>query len=234
MSEEVEILPMGITRVDANSGCVAALTLDGRWFRPGPVLAADLTVPHSPYRYRHRLLCQLGSAPGADSRPEDRHLLGYAHLPSGMTAMPESEWLDWCIDHCDSSAVSSFSGQRSIGLIEAVPLRVYLQRSTGQRMFVRMVFRDPAGVSYDWIVPEIEFSRLSFALSRANADSMDVSALLLPRLRDVRSFLCLGLTKPNNRFPGVFRGCQPLVVGVHTFPDYGRMFGYEFSNYDER
>jgi hypothetical protein len=53
-----------------------------------------------------------------------------------------------------------------------------------------------------------------------DALSQRFAAHMVALFARVDTFLALGLTKPNHRFPGRFRGCHPLVVGIHTVPDY--------------
>jgi len=221
--EESLLLPMVITRVDAEYGCVAALTLEGRWLRPGPVFLADLESPESRYSFRRLYRCRIAPSSSADSRVEDRDLLGAVDGPAVDLQMTEDQLLSWYLTHADADADAAFAGERSVGLIEVRPERVYLQRSTQQRFFVRMAFKDASGIAYDWVVPDIHFGRMVASRLRDAEDPVQASASLFQILQSARVFLAVVLTKPINRARGVFRGCQPLVGGVHTFPDYARL-----------
>jgi hypothetical protein len=220
----VDLVPMAITRADSTHGCVAALSADGEWLRPEPVFTNILEGPDSIFSYRRFVRCHLGPSRFSDCRPEDRQLLAGPDLIPVARPLDDEEWFAWCKKHCDPGVSACFTGERSIGLIEAMPERIYLKRSTQKRLFVRMVFRDASGAIYDWIVPEIRFSRLGFTVFCDDTFLSEPGALFLQRLRAARVFLCIGLTKPNNWLPGMFRGCHPLVVGVHTFPDCSTLF----------
>jgi hypothetical protein len=219
-SEEALLLPMAITRVDAEYGCVAALTEDGQWLRPGPVFLADLESPESRYAFRRPFRCRLAPSSSDDSRVEDRDLLGHIDGPAIGFQMTEDELLSWYLTHSDANADAAFSGERSAGLIEVSLERVSLQRSTQQRFFVRMAFKDASGTAYDWIVTDLHFSRMVTSRLRDAEDPEQASASLLQLLQSARVLLTVVLTKPTHRARGVVRGCQPLVGGVHTFPDY--------------
>lgn len=212
-------VPLAITRSDPTYGCVAGLSVTGEWLRPEPIMAPELGTG-SVYQYRRFCRAHLGPSEAKDCRPEDRHMLAPTMVASNMGAgVTDIAWLKWYRDHCDADVQNCFMGERSVGLIETTPERVYAKRTTGQRVFARMVFRDATGETFDWIVPEIAFS--SYVLERLSPDANAAEeAAIFDLLRQRKVILCLGLTKPNNRFPGKFRGCHPLVVGVHTFPDY--------------
>lgn len=216
----VHFVPLAITQSDSTHGCVAGLSVTGEWLRPEPIMAAELGKG-SVYQYRRFCRAYLGPSEAEDCRPEDRHVLAPTTVATDMkTVTTDAAWLNWYRAHCDKHVESCFVGERSVGLIEVTPERVYAKRATGQRVFARMAFRDATGEAFDWIVPEIAFS--SYVLERLspNARAAEEAAILKP-LQQRKVFLCLGLTKPNNRFPGKFRGCHPLVVGVHSFLEYG-------------
>ncbi|MFD7424404.1 hypothetical protein ACFV6M_28730 [Streptomyces californicus] len=84
------------------------------------------------------------------------------------------------------------------------PLGYRHQRSTGGRTFLRLEFTDNTGERFDWIVRDV---RLLDAGPGEIALPVGPEAPLL--------YAAVGLTHPNHRFPGRFRGCHPLVVGLH-------------------
>lgn len=218
--EDLILMPMVITKIDEQHGCVSALSTDGRWVRPEPVLTMEVTGPSPFYRYRHAFHCRIAPSSAPDRRPEDRNLVAQLPLPNAAAVHTLGELQTWMASHCDADVNSAFQEERSVGLIEAIAERVYLQPSTRQRLFVRLVFRDKANSSYDWIVPDVQFSRHILALTGNSGDPQQACDIALAKLQQGQLFLAVALTQPNNRFPGVFRGCQPLVGGVHSFPDY--------------
>lgn len=222
LTEEASLLPMAITRVDAEYGCVSGLTSDGRWMRPGPIALAEVEGSPPRYAFRRPFRCSIAPSTSPDSRIEDRLLL--AHIDGAATElqMTEDQLLSWYLAHVDADVNTALGGERSVGLIEVTPERVYLLRSTQQRFLVRMCFKDASGTACDWVVPDIQFSRLAVSLLRDAPDQAKAEALLMTILQPRRMFLTIVLTKPTTRARGVIRGCQPLVGGVHTFPDYAR------------
>jgi len=218
--EDIVLTPMVITRIDDVHGCVSALSPDGRWVRPEPVLTGEVTGATPFYRYRQPFHCRIAASSAADRRPEDRDLVMQLDVPPSVTPLADESLQAWMASHCDATVEDAFSAERSVGLVEATVERIYLQRSTQQRVFVRMVFRDASDTRYDWIVPDVHFSSTALAAMRDAPDPELAGAPLLQHLKKSKLFLAVALTQPNNRFPGVFRGCQPLVGGVHSFPDY--------------
>lgn len=218
--EDIVLTPMVITRIDDVYGCVSALSPDGHWVRPEPVLTGEVTGASPYYRYRHPFHCRITASSAADRRPEDRELVAQLDLLPSAEPLSSQHLQAWMASHCDANVEDAFACERSVGLVEAAVERIYLQRSTQQRLFVRMVFRDASDTRYDWIVPDVSFSSQALEAMRGAADPELACAPLLQKLKKSKIFLAVTLTQPNNRFPGVFHGCQPLVGGVHSFPDY--------------
>jgi hypothetical protein len=198
------VLPVAITRVDGEQGCVGALGRDGAWVRPGPVQLTELTAESPCYSYDRWIWIDAAPCSEKDARPEDRRLVGAPRSGDSIDSADRAALLH---AHADPSVEAAFACGRSLGAVCARVHRVYLRRSTGGRDFVRMDFEDDAGVKYDFIVPDLHFERWA----RARLEEDATSALATRKV-----LLALGLTKPNDRFPGRFGGCHPLVVGVHT------------------
>ena len=199
---------MALTRVDHEFACLGALVEDGTWVRPGPIWLKDVMADVPRYSYIHRVWMNLGLSSAEDSRPEDREIQGE---PRTGERLGEAERTALLHAYADADVVSAFARKRSLGMIRAHVHRVYLKRSIGGREFIRIVFEDGAGEVYDWIVPELRFDVWA-RTNLCNPTVLELNKLLI--------FLTLGLTKPNDRFPGKFNGCHPLIVGVHTVPDY--------------
>lgn len=206
------ILPMAITEADDEHACVAALTEAGEWVRPEPV-PLDAVADGAPagWRYGRWMSVRLVAPTVADPRPEDRALLAE---PAIGVQWPADRCRDWADRFTDPDVRSAFAGERSLGLVYARLHRAYVKAATGGRRFVRFAFSDSTGAEFDWIVPDVRVARPLLAASRW-PDGGPAHARL-PEPGPV--LLTLGLTRPNNRFPGRFRGCHPLVVGVHPIP----------------
>jgi len=213
------LLPLAITRVDAHCGCVGAITDDGAWVRPEPVMIGDVVAGDSPYRYARWTDALLAPSKAANPRPEDRALIAADRSPAPGPRLPRTEWLPFMVRYLDADVASAFAGQRSLGLVEIAARRLYVGCSTAGRRFVRVEFSDAAGAIYDWIVPDLRFTAGFWALIQSGTSEDDTSSRLLARLTAERTFFAIGLTTPNDRFPGKFRGCHPLVVGVHCAAD---------------
>jgi hypothetical protein len=215
-TETVRLLPLAITRVDDGEACVGAVDETGRWLRPEPVLPAHVTGAEPVFRYWHWTELRLGPSTTDGARVEDRAMVSAPVLDTGseVPAARRRELLTPLLGSDVASTVGS--GRRSLGLIRAEIRDVYLRRSTGGRTFVRCRFADGAGAEHDWIVPEIAFGARVWSLVRAGGIS---ESGLVDRLGRSEVYLTLGLTMPNNRFPGQFGGCHPLVVGVHVIPE---------------
>jgi hypothetical protein len=212
----VRVLPYAITQVDAQHACVGSLTADGEWLRPEPV---SMDMVESRFAYGAWTELDLGPSAHGDARPEDRSMRSDPAIvdrasPGAVHALARAK--------VDPDVVTALGGERSLGLVRATVERVYVKRSTGGRRFVRMAFTDGAGRAYDWIVPDLAFRRA--IEGHVKGDELDPAegARVAHGLNTQVTYLCLGLTKPNHKFPGQFRGCHPLVVGVHSFAAPGR------------
>ncbi|WP_030241107.1 hypothetical protein [Streptomyces sp. NRRL S-350] len=196
------LVPLAVT-LDADGGaCVAGLDADGRWIRPEPVTAGEVG-PDGPYAFFRPVRIGLGPSTEADARPEDRTVLE-APRPAGqaLDAAARERLLN---ETADATVAEAFAGERSAGLVLATVRRIYGRRSTGGRSFLRVEFTDASGAEYDWIVRDWRLVRRFPAPVEGPLPGSAGPC-----------FLSIGLTKPNGRFPGRFRGCHPLVVGVHS------------------
>ncbi|GII66828.1 hypothetical protein Skr01_69130 [Sphaerisporangium krabiense] len=212
----MRLLPLAITKVDDHEACVGAVTEAGEWIRPEPVTTAQVTASDPPFRYWRRTEVPLGPSPEPGARPEDRAVRGTPVLDPASYVPPEER--PALLERlCAPDAEAAVGGaRRTLGLIRAEVLDVTVRRATGGRAFLRCRFRDGAGAEYDWIVPEIAFGARVWPHVHDGRLDPEYRAGLLASLRGADTFLTLGLTKPNDRFPNRFGGCHPLVVGVHS------------------
>lgn len=223
ISKLCKFLPLAITRADARNGCVGAVTESGQWVRPEPIYVEDLERPDTRYRYFHWTSAYLKPSTAEQVRPEDRDISPAEGKPQLLFALPESERLAFLLQHADANVEAALAGQRSLGLVEVSVKSFYIRQSTGGRSFVRGQFSDASGEGFDWIVPEIEFGRVVWPHVVEGAFSRALDARLSETFARVRTFFTVGLTKPNFRFPGKFRNCHPLIVGIHSEPHYLRV-----------
>lgn len=201
-SEVTEFVPLAVTLDGAGGACVAGVTAEGRWLRPEPVTAAQVAGPDPVYAVHHPVRLPLGPATGDGARPEDR-AAGGAPRRAGPPAEPARR-AALLAAVADPDVATAFAGGRSAGLVAVRPLGYRHQRSTGGRTFLRLEFTDNTGERFDWIVRDV---RLLDAGPGEIALPAGPEAPLL--------YAAVGLTHPNHRFPGRFRGCHPLVVGLH-------------------
>ncbi|MEU8588291.1 hypothetical protein AB0C59_15025 [Streptomyces sp. NPDC048664] len=193
-------LPLAVTLDTDGGACVAGLDADGRWIRPEPV-TADEVGPEGPYAFFRPVRLGLGPSTEPDARPEDR-AVRTPPRPAGE-ALGAAARARLLRDSADAGVEAAFAGERSAGLVAVQVRRLYGRPSTGGRSFLRMEFTDASGAEHDWIVRDRRLVR------RFPAPHQDPPPDLAGPC-----FLSIGLTKPNGRFPGRFRGCHPLVVGV--------------------
>ena len=220
-TEEVVLLPLVITQVDATFGCVSGLTQDGRWLRPEPVYLDDVAGENPYYAYGRPVHCRLGRSSCADHRPEDRALLERLPPINEVFNGHDAAFEAWLSGHCDVDAAASFAGERSVGLIRAVPKGLSLLQWTRGRYLVRLEFSDTSGQQYQWVVSDLPFCALAISMLRDAQDRGALARRMVEHLHATRFFLSLVLTKPvNSSRRDLIRGCQPLVGGVHTFPPY--------------
>jgi len=210
-AEKRDLLPVAITGGEGPSGCVAALTLDGTWVRPGPIAASTLYSSESPFSYGR--LTSLVSKPcqADDARAEDHELLNSPCLGpvlSAETRMALYRRVEV------NSVYQSLDGYHSLALIRPKLEKVYVRRSFKGVRYVRAVFCDGAGDNFDWIVMDLGFLRRVEPLDDGGVSSrLDAET---ERLQASSLWFALGLTNVDDRFPGRFGGCHPLVVGVHA------------------
>jgi hypothetical protein len=221
-TEEVVLLPLVITQVDATSGCVSGLTQDGRWLRPEPVHLDEVTGENPYYAYGRPVHCRLGPSFSADRRPEDRELLERLPTPNEVSSSWHGAALEeWLSEHCDVDAFASFADERSVGLIRAVPQGLSLLQWTRGRYLVRLEFTDMSGHQHNWVVSDLPFCALAISILHCAEDRGALARRMVEHLQAMHFFLSLVLTKPVNQSRrDLIRGCQPLVGGVHTFPLY--------------
>jgi hypothetical protein len=213
----VRFVPMGISKVSDVEACVGAIAENGTWVRPEIPTLTEVKASDSPFVYFQWANAELGESLAQDPRPEDHHMVRRAQKEN---CLPEQDRLDFIRRHLDPSAEAAFAGLRSLGLIKVQVHRFYMKQSTGGRVFLRVEFTDGKGDTYDWIVSEVKFPEV-IAPYLVNADiPPELTGKLIGIFQSAEVYFTIALTKPNNRFPGKFRGCHPVVIGIHTAPDY--------------
>jgi len=216
----VRFLPLAITNATEKEACVGAIADDGSWLRPEPVFVHDVAAFDTPYIYFHWISANLSPSVASDRRPEDRNLREDGSRPELLYSIAPRERLPFLEQHLDPSVECAFAGNRSLGLVRVSVRKVYAKLSTGGRLFLRTEFTDQSGTSYDWIIPEVTFNKIVQPYLFIEEIAPEFCSSLLDTLQHAATFFAVGLTKPNFRFPGRFRGCHPLVVGIHSEPAY--------------
>ncbi len=224
--QTIIVTPLAITRSDNTYGCVGSVTQSGQWIRPIPILASTLEQEHSIFKYFNWTQIQVDISHEPDARLEDRQLINTEKISDRIICDHDRLCLFDSI--LKNNVDDVFNDSVSLGLIRAQIKNLYIKRSTGRRLFIRCVFEDTSGENYDWIVPEIQLGKIVWPyVEKDESLNNDVLDSLLNRFSRTQVYLTLGLTTPNNRFPGRFRGCHPLVVGIHTIPDYRTLIGFK-------
>ncbi len=213
----IRFVPMGISKVSDVEACVGAISEDGTWVRPEVPTLAEVKASDSPFVYFQWANAELGESLAQDPRPEDQHMVRRAERE---TPMAQGYRLEFIRTHLDPGAEEAFSGLRSLGLIKANVHRFYMKLSTAGRRFLRVEFTDAKGDTYDWIVSEVKFPEQITPYLQDGEISPEFAKRLADFFQSAEVYFTIALTKPNNRFPGKFRGCHPVVIGIHTAPDY--------------
>lgn len=215
-----KFLPLAITKAEGMYACVGAVAEGGGWVRPEPVYLKDIEQAETTYRYFYWSMARLSPSIAVGARVEDRDLLRGGASPQISSAMADAERLPFLIGHADVDVNTAFADERSLGLVEVYAKGFYIKRAIGGRLFIRGRFNDRTGESYDWIIPEIRFGQLVWPHVERGMLLPEFAERLNEIFVRIRVFYAVGLTKPNYRFPGKFRDCHPLIVGIHTHPDY--------------
>lgn len=215
-----KFLPLAITKAEGIYACVGAVAEGGGWVRPEPVYLKDIEQPETSYRYFYWSMARFSPSSAVGARVEDRDLPRDGARPQLFSAMTDAERLPFLIGQADVDVSTAFADERSLGLVEVYAKGFYVKRAIGGRLFIRGKFSDRAGESYDWIIPEIRFGLLVWPHVEKGMLLAEFAERLNEIFARIRVFYTVGLTKPNSRFPGKFRDCHPLIVGIHTQPDY--------------
>jgi hypothetical protein len=231
VEQPTRFMTMGISKVSEHEACVAAIRLDGIWVRPETPTLAEIRADNSAFVYFRWANAVLAESIANDPRPEDHHIV---RAPLGEEELSLSARAEFLRKHTDPSAGAAFAGERSMGLIRATVHRVYMKQSTAKRIFLRAEFTDAAGERYDWIVTEV---RLAEEIAPYLVDGQITAGFgekLCNAFNSAETYFTIALTKPNNRFPGKFRGCHPVIVGIHTVPDYTQQLAADSVSPDAR
>jgi hypothetical protein len=216
-NQPTRFITMGISKVSEHEACVGALRPDGTWVRPETPTMEEIKAENSAFVYFRWASAALGQSIENNPRPEDHHIL---HAPFGEEKLSDATQLEFLRKHQDPGAEAAFAGERSLGLIRATIRRVYHKQSTGGRTFLRTEFTDAAGETYDWIITEVRFPEEIAPYLVGGQITPDLGEKLRQIFNSTETYFTIALTKPNNRFPGKFRGCHPVIIGIHTVPDY--------------
>lgn len=217
LDSPTRFITMGISKVTEHEACVGAIAADGSWVRPETPTMSDIKAKNSAFTYFRWASAALGESIEHNPRPEDHRIL---QAPFGEEKLSEEAQLEFLRSHEDPGAEEAFSGERSLGLIKARIHRIYMKQSTGGRTFLRTEFTDAKGDTYDWIITEVRFPEQIAPFLVDGQITPEFGEKLLHIFHSSEIYFTIALTKPNNRFPGKFRGCHPVIIGIHSVPDY--------------
>jgi hypothetical protein len=216
-AKTVRFVPLGISKVSELEACVGAVAEDGSWVRPETPTLAEVKASDSPFVYFQWANAELSESLARDPRPEDHHMVRRAERESFISEEARTELIR---ANLDPGVEDALAGLRSLGLVKVNVHLFCMKQSTGGRTFLRVEFTDERNETYDWIVSEVRFPE-EIAPYLVNGD---ITPEFGQRLQDIFQsadvYFAIALTKPNNRFPGKFRGCHPVVIGIHTIPEY--------------
>lgn len=218
LARRVRMLPLAITAEGATTGCIAGIDSLGNWVRPQPIPLASARDPHGPFRYG--CWTQITVRPQETApRPEDMALVCD---PEPGPALHPEELAVLIRTHSSATVDDGFADRRSAAIIPARIDDLHARRHTRGRVFLSLVFCDAGGERFDWILPEVATAaRFADARQGDGLDTARVSAWL-EELAGADVHLAIGLTLASRPAGDRFKGCQPLVVGVHALPREGR------------
>jgi len=213
-AQRIRMLPLAITAEDAITGCIAGIDSLGNWIRPQPIPLAFARDPQGPFRYGR--WTQITVRPEETApRPEDMALVCD---PEPGPALPPDELAALIRTHSSATVDDGFADRRSAAIIPASIDNLLARRHTRGRVFLRLVFRDASGERFEWILPEVAtVARFADARQGDGLNAARVSAWL-EELDGADVHLAIGLTLASRTADDRFKGCQPLVVGVHALP----------------
>jgi hypothetical protein len=212
--ESLILLPLAITVENENWGCVAGIDSGRRWLRPSPIPSDWVRNAGSAFHYKVWSRLTISPHP-TSNRLEDRLIEG---TPVSENLIETVVYHKLLATIADPDVCAAFAGARSVGLIRARVEEIYARPHTRGRTLLRIIFKDSANERYDWIIPEVATAEALAPYIR-NAATLDPNQakLWLDQMEASEVFLAIGLTLPNNRLPGRFGGCHPLIVGIHRF-----------------
>lgn len=208
------ILPLAITSEDAITRCVAGLDLLGNWVRPQPIPLSSVESPNGAFGYDHWSEILVRDAPSA-RRPEDVQL---AAEPRRGDAVAMASRAVLVRRHRAETVDAAFADGRSAAVVSATAEHIYARLHTRGRVFLRLVFRDATGERFDWILPEIATNARFLGARVGDGIDSGAVAAFLDELAAADLHLAIGLTLAASPSHDRFRGCHPLVVGVHALP----------------
>lgn len=124
------------------------------------------------------------------------------------------------IKNClDGNVSEAFSKNRTLGLIEPYVEQVYFGWSDVYKNFESsIVFLDKSGQRYKFYCTDLKWYYSWIYLFQKKKELLYQELDHLPhRLNKNGTYFVIGLTKPVEEVPGSFRGCWPMIQGIHSF-----------------
>jgi hypothetical protein len=220
----ITFLPLAITQVSEHHACLGAVSASGTWLRPSPILVSDVERYDSPYRYFWWAAANVSQSESINRQPEDCYFLDDPPCPRLIECVSSSRRQAFLEAHLDASVEEAFSGGRTLGLAKVLVEKVYRSESSSGRPLVKCEFMDSTGTCHDWMIAERKFKRM-FGLNPSSPKRQKLYPRAVDVFRQMSVYFVLGLTKPKDGISGRFGGSIPLVVGIHTEPDYYAILG---------
>jgi len=119
----------------------------------------------------------------------------------------------------DGNVSEAFSKNRTLGLIEPYVEQVYFGWSDVNKIFESsIVFHDKSGQRYKFYCTDLKWYYSWIYLFQRKKELLFQELDQLPhRLNKKETYFVIGLTKPVDEVPGPFRGCWPMIQGIHSF-----------------
>lgn len=119
----------------------------------------------------------------------------------------------------DGGVEAAFSRNRSVGLIKPLVEQVNFGWDSLFNTFESsFIFQDKTGQRYKFICTDLKWFYSWIYLFQKKRQLLHQQLNELPfQLNKKDTYFVIGLSRPLLEFPGGFRGCWPLILGIHSF-----------------
>jgi hypothetical protein len=241
-----------LTQMGGQRVCIAGYLNDGTCVRP--VLSTGGLTKEWLYEGEKAVIrpfsiieFEFDSKKGKNQKPhtEDWIICSKHHSYRGMLSEKQQKAL---LSHIDDIGISKIfgteihsgpgwyvrygEGDRSIGTISNPQIWEVLYAPSENKFEYRIAFTDRLGSRYNLAITDLTFRYfLDHLHFRENLTPLEMSQLLVDKLRNAQLFLRIGLARRWEKYPD---RCYLQVNGIYSFPDYlnGKTF-FDFELNDE-